>query len=201
MPPVNFRRFSCVTLFVLFLQLLPAQVQAVELDAFDQKVRHWAESCRDEVSAQFDLLLTSSKLSMPQLFDTFYIPIPNTSPQKFHTQYDRVTDGILRPIIDKYLALDERIVFVVPVDINGYLPTHNTRYSRPLTGVGDTDTKWNRAKRLFSDRTGLAAAHNKAPYLLQRYSRDTGEVMSDLSVPVVVQNRHWGAIRIGYRQK
>ncbi len=190
-----------IHLLVLFVLLLPAPSQAVELDAFDQKVRHWAESCRDEIKGQFNLLLTSGKLSVPQLFDTFYIPIPDTSPQKFHTQYDRVTDGVLRPIIDKYLALDKRLVFVVPVDSNGYLPTHNSRYSRPLTGVGDADTKWNRTKRLFSDRTGLAAARNKKPFLLQRYSRDTGEVMSDLSVPIIIQNRHWGAVRIGYRQK
>jgi methyl-accepting chemotaxis protein len=193
-------RLSSVYLFVL-LFLLPTQVQAVALDAFDQKVKRWAEACRDEVVGQFDLLLTSGRLSVPQLFDTFYIPIPDTSPQKFHTQYDRVTDGVLRPIIDKYRAMDKRIVFVVPVDVNGYLPTHNSKYSRPLTGDGDTDTKWNRGKRIFSDRTGLAAARNKDSYLLQRYSRDTGEIMSDLSVPVVVQNRHWGAIRIGYRQK
>lgn len=201
MPQKKHMRLTCVCLFVLISLMLPAQVQAVELNAFDQKVKSWAESCRDEVIGQLDLLLTSGRLSVPQLFDTFYIPIPDTSPQKFHTQYDRVTDGVFRPIIDKYLALDKRIVFVVPVDVNGYLPTHNSRYSRPLTGDGDTDTKWNRAKRIFSDRTGLAAAHNKDAYLLQRYSRDTGEVMSDLSVPVVVQNRHWGAIRIGYKQK
>ena len=188
-------------LFLLFLLVLPPRAQAVALDGFDLKVKSWAEACRDEVSGQFDLLLTSGKLSVPQLFDTFYIPIPETAPQKFHTQYDRLTEGVLRPIIDKYLKLDARIVFVVPVDVNGYLPTHNSRYSRPLTGDGDTDAKWNRAKRLFSDRTGLAAAHNTEPFLLQRYSRDTGEVMSDLSVPIVVQNRHWGAIRIGYRQK
>lgn len=190
-----------VGLLLLTMLLLPSQLQAVELDAFDQKVKHWAEECRDEISAQFELLLTSGKLTVPQLFDTFYIPIPDTSPQKFHTQYDRATDGVLRPIIDKYLALDKRIVFVVPVDANGYLPTHNSRYSRPLTGDPDTDTKWNRAKRIFNDRTGLAAAHNTQPFLLQRYSRDTGEVMSDLSVPIMVENRHWGAVRIGYRQK
>ncbi|WP_020674933.1 hypothetical protein [Geopsychrobacter electrodiphilus] len=189
-----------VLLFLICL-MLPVSVQAATLDAFDQKVKVWADSCRDEIVSQFDLLLTSGKLSLPQLFDTFYIPIPDTSPQKFHTQYDQLTDGVLRPIIDKYLAMDARIVFVVPVDVNGYLPTHNSRYSRPLTGVGDTDTKWNRTKRIFSDRTGLAAAHNVEPFLLQRYSRDTGEVMSDLSVPVIVQNRHWGAVRIGYRQK
>lgn len=190
-----------ISLFVLLLLLLPTQLLAIELNALDQKVKRWAEACRDEVAGQYNLLLTSGKLSVPQLFDTFYIPIPNTSPQKFHTQYDRMADGVVRPIIDKYLALDKRVVFVVPVDVNGYLPTHNSRYSRPLTGDGDADTKWNRTKRLFSDRTGLAAAHNKEPFLLQRYSRDTGEVMSDLSVPIIVQNRHWGAIRIGYRQQ
>jgi len=190
-------------LFVLlfFCALLPAPVYAVDLDAFDQKVRGWAESCTDEIIAQFELLLSSGKLSVPQLFDTFYIPIPDTSPQKFHTQYDRMVDGVLRPILDKYLELDARLVFVVAVDVNGYLPTHNSRYSQPLTGSGDADTKWNRTKRIFNDRTGLAAAHNQEPYLLQRYSRDTGEMMSDLSVPIKVQNRHWGAVRIGYRQK
>ncbi|NCO51112.1 MAG: chemotaxis protein [Deltaproteobacteria bacterium] len=190
-------------LFVLMFlcALLPAPVYAVELDTFDQKVRGWAESCTDEIIAQFELLLSSGKLSVPQLFDTFYIPIPDTSPQKFHTQYDRMVDGILRPILDKYLELDARLVFVVAVDVNGYLPTHNSRYSQPLTGDGDKDTKGNRTKRIFSDRTGLAAAHNKEAYLLQRYSRDTGEIMSDFSVPIWVQNRHWGAVRIGYRQK
>lgn len=190
----------CTGLLILFLLVLPQQSQAVNLDAFDMKVKSWAESCRDEVSARFEELLKAGKLSEAQLFDTFYIPIPNTSPQKFHTQYDRITDEILQPIIDKYLDQDERIVFVVPVDVNGYLPTHNTRYSRPLTGVGDNDTKWNRTKRLFSDRTGLAAARNLEPYLLQSYSRDTGEHMGDFSVPIVIRKRHWGAIRIGYQQ-
>lgn len=189
------------SLLLLSFLLLPNTLRAVELNAFDRKVKGWAESCAEEISSQFELLLSSGKLSVPQLFDTFYIPIPGTSPQKFHTQYDQVTDGVLRPIIDKYLALDQRLVFVVPVDVNGYLPTHNSKYSRPLTGVGDTDTKWNRTKRIFNDRTGLAAAHNEEPFLLQRYSRDTGEIMSDLSVPIRVQNRRWGAVRIGYRQQ
>lgn len=190
-------RLTC--LFLLFTLFMPGSLIAIELDTFDKKVKSLAESCAAEISSQLELLLSSGRLSVPQLFDTFYIPIPGTSPQKFHTQYDRITEGVLRPIIDKYLNLDKRLVFVVPVDVNGYLPTHNSKYSRPLTGDGDTDTKWNRTKRIFNDRTGLAAAQNEKPYLLQRYSRDTGEVMSDLSVPIRVQNRRWGSLRIGYR--
>lgn len=127
-----------------------------------------------------------------------YIPISNTNPQKFHTQYDHIFDGVITPIIDRYLAKDERLIFVVLVDKNGYLPTHNSKYSRPLTGDSDNDTKWTRTKRMFNDRTGLAAARNTEPFLLQRYSRDTGEEMGDLSVPIMLHDRHWGAVRIGY---
>lgn len=189
-------------LTVVLLLLLSAPLQAVEdLDQFDLQVKDWAMECRDEVTKQFDLLLTSGQLNMPKLFDTFYIPIPNTDPQKFRTQYDTLSDGIVRPIIDKILQRHSRLVFVVIVDRNGYLPTHNTRFNRPLTGNSVEDAKGNRTKRIFSDRTGLAAARNQEPYLLQRYSRDTGEVMSDLSVPIIVQNRHWGAVRIGYKQE
>ena len=153
-----------------------------------------------EIIDQFELLLTGGHLTMAQLFDTFYIPIPGTDPQKFHTQYDKLTDDILRPILDKYLKMDSRFIFVVAVDRNGYLPTHNSKYSQPMTDDNDHNTKWNRTKRIFNDRTGLAAARNKEPYLLQRYSRDTGEVMTDLSVPIFIKKRHWGAIRFGYKK-
>lgn len=170
------------------------------IDKFDLEVKLWAEECRDDAVKQIDLLVSSGKLMVPQLFDTFYIPISDTNPQKFHTQYDRMFDGVITPIIDRYLAMDERVIFVVLVDKNGYLPTHNSKYSRPMTGDSENDTKWNRTKRMFNDRTGLAAARNTKSYLMQRYSRDTGEEMGDLSVPIMLYDRHWGAVRIGYKR-
>jgi methyl-accepting chemotaxis protein len=167
--------------------------------ALDRNTYLWAQQCRDEVVNQFELLLTSGRLTVGQLFDTFYIPIPNTNPQKYRTQYDTLSDEILRPILDKYLAKDPHLVFCIAVDRNGYLPTHNTRFAQPLTGDAEVDSVKNRTKRIFNDRTGLAAARNQQIYLLQRYSRDTGEQMSDLSIPITISKRHWGAIRIGYQ--
>ena len=169
------------------------------LAGFDNQVLTMAKACREEVAAEFNNLITTKKLSLAQLYDTFYIPIPNTSPQKYHTQYDKFTDDTIRIILDKYLEMDPRIKFVVAVDRNGYLPTHNSKYSKPLTGDGDFDVKNNRTKRMFNDRTGLAAARNEKPFLLQKYQRDTGVEMKDLSVPIVIQDRHWGAIRFGYQ--
>jgi methyl-accepting chemotaxis protein len=184
---------------LLTLLLMPAKSMAAELAGFDLRAKKLAEQSVEEIIGQFKLLLTGGHLTTAQLFDTFYIPIPGTDPQKFHTQYDELTDGILRPILDKYLKMESRFIFVVAVDRNGYLPTHNSKYSQPMTDDNDYNTKWNRTKRIFNDRTGLAAARNTEPYLLQRYSRDTGEVMTDLSVPITLNKRHWGAVRIGYK--
>lgn len=178
-----------------------AQNVQIPLEDFDLQVRQWASECKQTIVETFENLLTTGRLTEAQLFDTFYIPIPGTYPQKYHTQYDRVTDETLQDLLDKTLNKDERLVFVVLVDRNGYLPTHNTRYSQPLTGDPETDLNGNRTKRIFNDRTGLAAAQNTRPYLLQRYFRDTGEEMFDMSVPVFIRDRHWGAVRIGYGYK
>ena len=194
----NVRRLSL--LFLLLLLWAPSLQAQEALTGFDLQVKSLADNCRAEVQNEMEKLITSGRLSMAQIFDTFYIPIPNTNPQKFKTQYDKLTDEVLRIILDKYLEKDKRILFVVAVDRNGYLPTHNTRYSRPLTDDQDFNTKNNRTKRLFNDRTGLAAARNQKPYLLQKYSRDTGEQLADLSVPIQIQGKHWGALRIGYKR-
>jgi len=170
------------------------------LVGLERRILNLASQCRDEIVAEFNQVLSSNQLTFNQLFDTFYIPIPNTVPQKYNTQYDKITDERLRIIIDKYLEMDKHILFVVPVDRNGYLPTHNSKYSKPLTHDSDYNVKNNRTKRLFNDRTGLAAARNKKPYLLQKYDRDTGESFYDLSVPTFVKKKHWGGLRIGFKK-
>ena len=196
------RQGVCVWLLAgLILCWAAPPVAAKPLSRFDRQVKAWAEDCRAQVVIQLNRLLQDGQLSLEQLFDTFYVPIPGTDPQKFHTQYDRLTDRVLQPILDRCLDQDPRLVFVVVVDRNGYLPTHNRRFSQPATGDPGEDSKWNRTKRIFNDSTGLAAARNLQPYLLQRYRRDTGEEMSDLSLPIFIQQRHWGALRVGYRQE
>ncbi len=194
------RKQLCLVVIVLFF-MVPI-CSAATLGPFDQQVKKWAMECRDEVTAQFNLLLTSGKLTVPQLFDTFYIPIPNTSPQKYRTQYDLLADGVVQPIIDKYQGYDKRVLAVFIVDRNGYAPTHNSNFSKPLTGYPYVDIKINRTKRMFNGRTGLAAARNLKPYLMQPYQTDAGSTtLTDMSVPITIQGRHWGAVRIVYKRK
>jgi hypothetical protein len=193
--------FFLLFLLILFSISTKCAFAEDELTVFDLQVKTWAEDCKKEVTTELDRLLSSGRLNMGQMFDTFYIPIPNTDPQKYRTQYDKYFDEVLQIILDKYLEKDKNLVFVVIVDVNGYLPTHNLKYSKPLTGDNKVDLLGNRSKRMFNDKTGLAAARNTNPYLLQKYSRDTGESMKDLSVPIIIKDKHWGAIRFGYLAK
>jgi len=136
--------------------------------------------------------ISNGKLTEEQVFDKNYQLIPGTSPAKYHTQYDSYTDENIRQLEDAFLK-DKVIVYAVLVDSNGYLPTHNTKFSQ--TGKG---RNLDRSKRIFDDPVGFAAARNTKPYLFQQYNRDTGEIMWDISSPVYVNGKHWGAFRIGF---
>lgn len=141
--------------------------------------------------------IINRELTQEQLFDERYVAIPDTEPQKYRTQFDPFTDKALRALQDEFLK-DDQVVFAVTVDRNGYLPTHNSKFSAPLTGDREKDRNANRTKRMFNDEVGLAAARNRDSFLKQVYQRDTGEKMWDLSSPVYVNGKHWGAFRIGF---
>jgi methyl-accepting chemotaxis protein len=143
--------------------------------------------------------LAAKEVSEERLFSALYFPVPSTDPPKFTTDWDRLSDRDIQPIQEAVLTRSGAIVFAVLVDKHGYLPTHNLRHAQPLTGNLAADLVNNRTKRIFNDKTGIQAARNTAPFLIQRYQRDTGEQMADLSVPVFVKGAHWGAVRIGYR--
>jgi methyl-accepting chemotaxis protein len=141
--------------------------------------------------------VTNGQLTDADIFDERYQPIPGTEPQKFHTRFDRFTDRALQALEDEFLK-DDQVVFAILVDRNGYLPTHNSKYSLAMTGDREKDRIGNRSKRMFNDEVGLAAARNLQPFLQQVYLRDTGERMWDLSVPLYVGGKHWGAFRLGF---
>ena len=81
----------------------------------------------------------------------------------------------------------------------GYVPTHNRAFAHPPSGDPQTDALRSRSKRLFNDRTGIRCGSHQQPLLLQTYTRDTGELMHDLSVPIFIHGKHWGGLRLGYR--
>ncbi|HEX8907955.1 MAG TPA: hypothetical protein VF805_02060 [Anaeromyxobacteraceae bacterium] len=170
-----------------------------QLSAQDREMLALANDFSRRCAEALERWIARGEVSEERLFGSLYYPIAKTDPPKFSTDWDRLSDRDVLPIEEAILARSPAIFFTVMVDRHGYLPTHDQRYSLPLTGNLASDLVNNRTKRIFNDRTGLAAARSEAAFLVQRYQRDTGESMVDLSVPLFVRGRHWGAVRIGYR--
>jgi hypothetical protein len=145
-----------------------------------------------------DNAIDSGLTTVADVFDRNYVEIKGyefSGKPKFHTRYDALTDKAVLVFQDKFLEQQD-FVFAVGVDENGYLPTHNTRFQRAVTGDPAQDLAGNRTKRIFADPVGIAAAKNKEPSLVQVYQRDTGETMWDVSSPIYVKGKHWGGFRV-----
>ena len=157
-----------------------------------------------QISAAFEAAIERGEIRLDQLMDENYREIPGTDPKQYFTDYVEFTDRILPPIQDPLQKTDPRIVFCVAWANSGYLPTHNPNYRRPQ----GPDPVWNNAncrnRRLFKDRAVKKVAANTKPFLLQTYRRDMGGgnfvLMKDVSSPIYVRGRRWGAFRMGFRQ-
>jgi len=168
----------------------------------DQKFIDFVTEAAHSVGKTFEANVDKGKITLMDLFDTDYKPVPGTNPEQSTTRYTLFTDSVLPRIQEPALGLDPKIVFCAAVDKNGYLPTHNIKFSRQQ----GKDPVWNMAnsrnRRIFDDRVGLKAGQNVDPFLLQIYRRDMGggnfRVMKDLSAPIFVNGRHWGGLRLAY---
>ncbi|CAL94074.1 methyl-accepting chemotaxis protein [Azoarcus olearius] len=152
-----------------------------------------------EVGKLLEDAIAAGQLTEEAAFDSNYQPIPNTRPQKFNTRFDSLTDKVFPRVQEAVLDRNAEAVYAIGCDRKGYVPTHNKRFSQPLTGDYDKDFVGNRSKRVFDDPVGKQCGAHELEFLIQTYRRDTGEIMHDISAPVYVKGRHWGGFRIGYK--
>ncbi len=162
-----------------------------------------AKQTAAQMGADLAEAIAKGEISHASLFDARYRRIDGTNPEQMLAPFTALTDRLFPRLQDPVLLTDKRVVFCAAVDRNGYLPTHNRKFSAQQ----GRDPVWNAAncrnRRLFNDRVGLCAGRNTEPFLLQIYRRDMGggtfAMMKDLSAPIIVAGRHWGGLRIGYR--
>ncbi|MDK9724244.1 MAG: methyl-accepting chemotaxis protein [Sterolibacteriaceae bacterium MAG5] len=160
--------------------------------AFDFNVDK-AQRFRDDVAATLAMLAKQGI----DIWDQNYRPIPNTRPQKYEVGYVRAFEQHIQPILEQYLAALQGGIYTLIIDNRGYAAIHNTKFSKPLTGDFDADLVGNRTRRIWDDPTGQRSAKNTQPLLLQTYARDTGEILSEIDVPITIDGRHWGNVRVG----
>ena len=165
---------------------------------------------------------------LQRLFDVSRVGAAGFDPPKFQTAYDSLVDAQMMERMDAVLAAEPRLTFALPFDLNAYAPAHNSVFSRDCTGDPQRDLALNRTKRFFLDSAALtraarmeigvelpprqlsrpqlqrAAARLHEPaerastFLLQTYARDTGAVLSTLSVPLYVKRQRFGVVTLGW---
>ena len=169
----------------------------------DPQLVRLAQTTADRIGAEFEAVLDAGAMTLDALFDEVYAPVRGSAPQQFTTAFTELGDAVLPAIIDPVLDCDPRVLYCAAVDRNGYLPTHNSRFSRPQRD----DPAWNAAhsrhRQIYDDDLGLVAARNQAPVLCQPYLSDMGGgthlSLLDVSAPIAVRGLHWGALRLGCR--
>ncbi|SFM95821.1 methyl-accepting chemotaxis protein [Formivibrio citricus] len=163
-----------------------------------ENVLRIAQRFHDEAATVIDALRQQGI----DVFDRNYKPIPNTNPQKFNTAYDAAFARELQAKFDRDRE-DLGAIYALVVDVNGYLPLHHTEFSRPVTGNYETDLVYSRNKRFFNSNDTLVkrAKNTSEQYLLQTYTRDTGDIINDLSIPIYINGKHWGAYIVGIEPK
>ena len=128
------------------------------------------------------------------VFDQSYKPVANTFPQKFTTSYDARVEPDLQRMYEEATA-GKAGFMMCAFDTKGYLPAHLKHLSEPCTGDRDKDLLVSRHKRMYEDDSTQRAIKHPGPYLFQTYIRDTGDILNDLAVPIMVNGRRWGALR------
>ncbi|MDO6592213.1 methyl-accepting chemotaxis protein [Neptuniibacter sp. 1_MG-2023] len=134
------------------------------------------------------------------IFDTNYQRVnPDQQPAKFVTSCTDKFDGCFQAVIDRFIELNSEFIYTVLVDQRGYIATHHKKVSKPMTGDFSIDNLQSRNRRIFFDtRSEQRRATHTQPFLMQTYIRDTGEILNELSIPVFVGGRHWGALIMGF---
>ncbi len=148
---------------------------------------------RDDVAAVLERLAKQGG----NVFDQNYREIPASNPKRYTTSYDANCEQELQRLFDKFIE-HEHFTYALAVDSKGYAPAHNSKFSKPPSGDPKIDTGNCRHKRIFNDPVGAKLAQNTEPSLFQTYMRDTGEVLNDLSMPIFIGGKHWGAVRVGF---
>jgi methyl-accepting chemotaxis protein len=195
---------ACSDRFLTVSEALIDELAGSGVETEDTPLIRAAQDSAQRIAQILERAVAEGQIGLEGLFDERYEPLPHTNPPQYLTAFVALADRYFPAVQEAVLGQDNRIVYCIAVDRNGYVPTHNTIYCQPQRS-GDVvwNTAHSRYRRIFNDRTGLASARNQRPFLVQTYRRDMGGgsfvLLKEASAPIRVQGRHWGGLRIGYR--
>ncbi|RST30827.1 chemotaxis protein [Sphingomonas ginkgonis] len=155
-----------------------------------------------EVASVVERGIEQGEVSLEQVFDRNYVPVPGSNPQQYDTGFCTFADSHIRPILDHYKARSNKIIGSAITDVNGYLPTHLSARSLPQ----GADPVWNEAncrnRRILMDEQTRLAIQSEKPAMLATYRMELGDTavaVKNIFVPLFIKGRRWGNYEIAYR--
>ena len=162
-----------------------------------------ATKIASQITAEFEQLVSSGRITFDDLFDNNYLPIEGSTPAQYTTRFLSLLEQVLPPIQNPYYDANPNMTLCSAIDRNGYIPVHRPKHSLPQR---PGEPEWNerncRHRRIYNDPMRLTGARSTRPYTIQQFKhgRD-GEMLliRSVAVPIRVFGKHWGAIRTTYR--
>ena len=140
-------------------------------------------SAKDEIERKIEKDIEDGIITESTLFDFRYTPIDKDG-NHYTAPFVNYFEREISPIQERFLSSDSRLVYIACIDKNGFISAHNLKYKE-------------RSKRFFKDRISQALSTNTESVFISVYLRDTGETLLDISAPILIKGRHWGALRCG----
>ena len=154
-----------------------------------------------QIAAAIEGAIDRGEITIEEVFDRNYRERPGSNPKQFDTAFCDTADRYVQPILDRIVAIDNRVIGTTIGDENGHLPTHMSDRSHPQ---GD-DPVWNDAhcrnrRILMDDQTRYAHSSSEPTLMTYRMTRGTESIaVKNVYIPLFIKGRRWGNLELAYR--
>ncbi len=161
---------------------LYGQLCGVIKDRVDEDMENLLLSSSAHLKTNLEKALGAGRISQEALFDENY---HNGAEGKLTARFSSYFGNEVLPLLKQWAQADKRIIYVVVMDRNGYMPTHII----PA-----------RAGVRMEDEVSLKGARSTAiiGQAFRRPIQAGGELVNDIAHPLAIGGRHWGCLRVGY---
>ncbi|MGC2061947.1 MAG: methyl-accepting chemotaxis protein [Thermodesulfovibrionales bacterium] len=152
-------------------------------DNFDTAMEELLISCSSSFQSMLEEAVRTGRLENSALFDDNYVKVDEEG--RFSTGCMSFFENSVLSSLKQWAQADKKIVYVVAMDRNGYMPTHIMPARARLKMADPISINGAKSEKLIGQafRRPIAAG---------------GELVIDITHPILPGGRHWGCLRIGY---
>lgn len=159
-----------------------SQLCAFNLTDVDRTIEGLLIATAREFQEKLAADVAGGRIKTEDLFDERYLSDDGIKHRNRCTEY---FSSVILSKLKEWSSANRRIIYVVVMDRKGFMPTH---------------VKADRAGVIMKDTVSQRGAQS-AGIIGQAFRRPIeagGELVVDVSHPIVVMKKHWGCLRIGY---